>query len=127
LFRYKAAGASVVDATGQLGTAEFLNVAKDDALAWPKQARRAYPPTVNARMSSTISPFVRKSLEINNAILDVFNDQLGLPAGTLLNLHRLEEFSGSEARITHSGPTLNTTKQGIGSHTDFGTLVCVLP
>jgi len=38
LFRYKAAGPSVVDATGQLGTAEFLNVTKDDALAWPKQA-----------------------------------------------------------------------------------------
>jgi hypothetical protein len=76
-------------------------------------------------MSSTISPFVQKSQEINNAILDVFNDKLGLPAGTLLNFHRMEEFSGSEARITHSGPTLDTTKQAIGGHTDFGTLVCI--
>lgn len=120
--RYKAAGANAVDATGELDTVEFLNVAKDDALAWPKQARRAYPPTANARMASTIVPFVRQSLEVNNTILEIFNDKLGLPAGSLLKRHLMEEFSGSEARITKNGPTTNTTKLAIGSHTDFGSL-----
>ncbi|KDR86135.1 hypothetical protein GALMADRAFT_205313 [Galerina marginata CBS 339.88] len=121
-FGYKAAGANAIDATGELDTAEFLNVAKDDALAWPKQARRAYPSTANARMESTIVPFVQKSLEINNTILDIFSDKLGLPAGSLLRYHSADEFSGSETRVIRNAPTSSTTKVAIGSHTDFGSL-----
>jgi hypothetical protein len=74
-------------------------------------------------MAPTIVPFVRKSLEVNNTILEIFNDKLDLPAGSLLNRHLMEEFSGSEARITKNGPTTNTTRVAIGSHTDFGSLV----
>ncbi|KAF9065858.1 hypothetical protein BDP27DRAFT_1393527 [Rhodocollybia butyracea] len=86
-FGYKFAGANAVDASGELDKIEFINIAKDDALAWPNQARRSYPSTVNNRMVSTIVPFVKKSLEINNVILRVFNDKLGLPEGTLLKHH----------------------------------------
>ncbi|TFK32120.1 hypothetical protein BDQ12DRAFT_639162 [Crucibulum laeve] len=122
-FGYKAAGANAVDATGELDTIEFINVAKDDAIAWPKHARRTYPSTVNARMESTISPFVRKSLDVNNTILEIFNDRLELPKGALSERHSLEEFSGSEARITKNPPKQpGDTKQAIGSHTDFGSL-----
>jgi len=121
-FGYKKAGANAVDATGTLDTVEFLNVAKDDALAWPKRARRSYPHTVNARMENTISPFVRKSLEVNNTILEVFNERLSLPPGTLLRLHAMGEFSGSEARVIRNPPTSESSKQAIGSHTDFGSL-----
>lgn len=120
---YKKAGANAVDATGELDTVEFLNIAKDDALAWPKQARREYPRTVSARMENTISPFVRKSLEVNNTILEVFNDRLGLSSGTLLKLHPMDEYSGSEARVIRNPPTPQGAKQAIGSHTDFGSLV----
>ena len=74
-------------------------------------------------MESTIRPFVRKSLEINDLFLEVFNDKLGLAAGTLLEKHKTEEFSGSEARIIRNKPTSSTTKQAIVSHTDFGSLV----
>ncbi|KAJ3497907.1 hypothetical protein NLJ89_g10288 [Agrocybe chaxingu] len=121
-FGYKAAGVNAVDASGEPDTVEFLNIAKDDALAWPKQARRAYPRTANARMESTVGPFVRKSLEINNCLLDIFNEKLGLPPGALMERHKMEELSGSETRITRNAPTTNTTKQAIGSHTDFGSL-----
>ena len=38
--RYKAAGANAVDETGALDTVEFINVAKDDALAWPSKVHR---------------------------------------------------------------------------------------
>jgi len=124
--RYKAAGANAVDATGELDTVEFLNVAKDDALAWPKQARRSYPSTANNRMESTIIPFVKKSLEVNYTILDIFNKKLGLEPGTLRKFHTEEEFSGSETRLIKNPPTFNTTKQAIGSHTDFGSLVRAL-
>ncbi|KAJ7190098.1 Clavaminate synthase-like protein [Mycena pura] len=117
---YKAAGANAVDATGMLDTAQFINVAKDDALAWPVQARRDYPSTVNARMESTIRPFVEGSLAVNNTLLDVLNDKLGLPKGTLLQQHPREEFSGSETRVLYSPPSGD--RQVVGSHTDFGSL-----
>ena len=117
---------NATDETGVLDTAEFINVSKDDALAWPEQVHRAYPPTVNARMASTIRPFVEKSLEINNALLVVLNAKLGLPEGTLVAKHALEEHSGSEARVIKSPPMPAGSapdKAALGSHTDFGSLV----
>ncbi|KAG5652860.1 hypothetical protein H0H81_003359 [Sphagnurus paluster] len=128
-FGYKAAGANAVDATGKLDTVEFINVAKDDALAWPKQAHRTYPSTVNAHMEPTIIPFIRKSLDINNTLLDILNDRLGLPKGTLLEKHRMEEYSGSESRVIRNPPRHDQPGKpptlAIGSHTDFGSLVCI--
>jgi len=121
-FGYKASGANAVDASGKEDAVEFINVAKDDALAWPRQARRAYPPTVNARMESTIAPFIRKSLDINNNLIDVFNERLGLPSGTLLKKHTMEEYSASESRVIKTPPCPPDKGQVIGSHTDFGTL-----
>ncbi|KAJ8590793.1 hypothetical protein M405DRAFT_815425, partial [Rhizopogon salebrosus TDB-379] len=98
-FGYKKAGANAVDATGKnLDTVELINVSKDDALAYPQVVHRTYPSTVNARMENTIAPFVHKALEVNYVVLDIFNQRLGLPQGTLEKLHILEEHSGSEAR-----------------------------
>ena len=121
--RYKSAGANAVDASGQLDTVECINIAKDDALAWPKIARREYPKNVNDRMEPTIAPFIRKSLKVNNTILDVFNGRLGLPPGELLKRHTLEESSGSEARVIKNPANQDVNRAAIGSHTDFGTLV----
>jgi len=120
-FGYKAAGANAVDASGNLDTAQFINVAKDDALAWPERARRAYPRTVDARMDSTIKPFVEKALAVNMALIAVFNEKLGLPKGALARQHPREEFSGSETRVLYSPPA-EADKQAIGAHTDFGSL-----
>jgi isopenicillin N synthase-like dioxygenase len=123
LCRYKAAGANAVDATGQPDTIEFINVAKDDALAWPEQARRAYPSTVNARMTDSVAPFVKKSMEINDTLLQIFNDRLGLPPDALKKRHTLAEHSGSETRVTKNPPSPHAPlKVAIGAHTDFGTL-----
>ncbi|KIL71141.1 hypothetical protein M378DRAFT_64952 [Amanita muscaria Koide BX008] len=121
-FGYKAVGANAVDAIGQLDTVECINIAKDDALAWPEVARREYPKVVNVHMKSSIAPFIRKSLEVNHTILDIFNQRLGLPPGELLRRHRMEEFSGSEARVIRNAASQDTHRPAIGSHTDFGTL-----
>ncbi|KAF7309357.1 Clavaminate synthase-like protein [Mycena indigotica] len=120
-FGYKAAGANAVDASGTLDTAQFINVAKDDALAWPQQARRSYPRTVDARMDMTIKPFVEKALDVNMTLIAVFNDKLGLPKDTLAKQHLREEYSGSETRVLYSPPAGKDT-QAIGAHTDFGSL-----
>lgn len=78
-------------------------------------------------MESAVAPFIRKSLEINNTLLDVFNDKLGLPPGTLLSKHRIDEFSGSESRVIKNPPKPAFSEKSpniaIGSHTDFGSLV----
>ncbi|TCD64599.1 hypothetical protein EIP91_003864 [Steccherinum ochraceum] len=123
---YKAAGANATDASGNLDTVEFINIAKDDVLAWPGHVHRTYPPTVNARMPNTIIPFVKKSLAINETILNIFNAKLGLPQGMLANLHNVKEPSASEARCIKNPPkpeiSPSDIKVAIGAHTDFGSL-----
>ncbi|OSX60667.1 hypothetical protein POSPLADRAFT_1148133 [Postia placenta MAD-698-R-SB12] len=124
-FGYKAAGANATDEKGNLDTVEFINISKDDALAWPSTVHRTYPSTVNARMENTIKTFVQKSLEVNNTLLAIFNDMLGLPKGTLLKVHAREENSGSEARCIKNPPPTDPaaeTKAALGAHTDFGSL-----
>lgn len=126
-FGYKAAGANAVDEHGTLDTVEFINVSKDDALAYPTPVHRTYPSATAARMESTITPFVRKSVDINNTLMAVFNARLGLPPGTLAALHRDDENSCSEARCIKKPPTHNPQeespdRQAIGAHTDFGSL-----
>ncbi|PCH41798.1 Clavaminate synthase-like protein [Wolfiporia cocos MD-104 SS10] len=122
---YKAAGSNAVDETGALDTVEFINVSQDDVLAFPTPIHRTYPSTVNAHMERTIKPFVRKSLEVNSTLLEIFNTRLGLPDGTLANLHRLDEHSGSEARCIRNPPRpggISDDKAALGAHTDFGSL-----
>ncbi|KAH7912922.1 hypothetical protein BJ138DRAFT_1147273 [Hygrophoropsis aurantiaca] len=124
-FGYKMAGGNAVDASGKPDTVEFINVSKDDALSYPTIAHRTYPETVNARMESTIVPFIRKSLEVNSVFLDIFNEKLGLPNGTLAKLHEIHEHSGSEARCIRKPPSSvkpSPSEIAIGAHTDFGSL-----
>ncbi|KAH9887649.1 Clavaminate synthase-like protein [Cubamyces lactineus] len=124
-FGYKAAGANATDETGALDTVEFINVAKDDALAWPNKVHRDYPSTVNARMENTIKPFVQKSLEVNYTLLEVLGERLGLPKGALEQVHVLEEPSGSETRVIKNPPRpegMPEDKAALGAHTDFGSL-----
>ncbi|KAJ7252293.1 hypothetical protein C8J57DRAFT_1351518, partial [Mycena rebaudengoi] len=118
-FGCKAAGANVVDASGTKVITQFINIATDDALAWPVQARRSYPSTVNARMVSTIVPFVEKSLAVNNTLIDVFDAKLGLPNGTHSKLHPRREFSGSMTRCIYCPPILDRQATAISAHTDF--------
>ena len=123
---YKAAGANAVDETGALDPVEFINVAMNDALAWPGKVHREYPSTVNARMESTIQPFVRKSVAINMTVMAIFNEKLGLPEGALEARHKLDGLAFSEARCIKNPPSVGKAadRQAIGAHTDFGSLVC---
>ncbi|KAH9936740.1 Clavaminate synthase-like protein [Epithele typhae] len=116
LFGYKAD-------KGTRDVPEFVNNSKDDALAWPAVARRTYSSAVNAPMESTIAPFVKKSLAISNHLIGVLNDKLGLPAGALASLHKVEEFGGCTSRFirapSYPGPEEMTF---LTAHTNFGSL-----
>ncbi|KAF9243098.1 hypothetical protein BU15DRAFT_86517 [Melanogaster broomeanus] len=122
---YKKAGSSAIDASGQLDAVEFINVAKDDALAFPRVALRTYPAPTTAAIPTAVAPFVRKALVINYTVLRIFNERLGLPEGTLDRLHDFEEYSGSEARVIRSPPLPGKAaadRATLGAHTDFGSL-----
>ncbi|KZT08746.1 Clavaminate synthase-like protein [Laetiporus sulphureus 93-53] len=119
-FGYKARGTIQTDANGTRDNVEFLNIAQDDVLSWPRTTHRMYPSTVNARMERTIIPFVRKSMEVNLTFLTIFERQLGLPKGELSKLHSMDEPCGSEARCIKTPPNQSST--GVGAHTDFGTI-----
>ncbi|KAF8621734.1 hypothetical protein AX15_007534 [Amanita polypyramis BW_CC] len=121
-FGYKGAGHWVVDASGKPDTVEFLNISKDDIAAWPGIVHRTYPGPVNDNMESIVIPFVRTSMELNNGILEVFNDLLGLPTGALSKMHTADEHSGTEIRFVRNPVNPNTDQVAIGAHTDFGTI-----
>jgi len=124
-FGYKKAGGNAVDASGTPDAVEFMNVSKDDVLAFPNIVHRTYPTPTTAAIPGIVAPFVRKSLEINQTILRIFNERLGLPEGTLDRLHCVEEHSGSEARIIKAPPMPGKAiadRATIGAHTDFGSL-----
>ena len=113
-----------MDDNGTRDVAEFINVSKDDVLAWPAVIHRTYPATVYARMESTLKPFVEKSLAINNLLFDVLNDRLGLPKGTLAAFHKAGEHSRSLARVIRAPPYLRPEgKAFVNPHTDYGSLV----
>jgi len=125
-FGYKAAGANATDEYGNLDTVEFINVSRDDALAFPKAAHRTYPPTVEARMPGTVTPFVKASMEITRVLVDCLGRTMGLPRGALDEIHSAAEYSGSETRVIKNPPVgekgVTKDKIAIGAHTDFGSL-----
>ncbi|KAI1790646.1 Clavaminate synthase-like protein [Ganoderma leucocontextum] len=122
-FGYKGTGIQILDEKGNRDVTEFINVAKDDALAWPAVVHRMYPSTVNACMESTIKPFVEKSLAINHFLIDLLNDKLGLPKGTLAEFHKAHEHSGCIARVIRAPPhPVPEEKLFLSAHTDYGSL-----
>ncbi len=125
---YKAAGVQFMDDNGTRDVTEFLNISKDDALSWPTPFHRTYPSTVDAHMELTIKPFVQKSLTINHFLIDILNDKIGLPKGTLAAFHKAEEASGCTARCIRTPPHLEQSEKNfLNPHTDFGSLVSLYP
>ncbi|TFY67411.1 hypothetical protein EVJ58_g1646 [Rhodofomes roseus] len=124
-FGYKAPGANATDETGARDFVEFINTSQDDALAFPKPVHRTYPSTVNARMERTIRPFIQLSAEVNTTLMEILGKRLGFKEGTIAQLHRLDETSGSETRCIKSLPRpegISEEKAALGAHTDFGSI-----
>ncbi|TFY68236.1 hypothetical protein EVJ58_g1136 [Rhodofomes roseus] len=122
---YKARGVNAIDEKGNRDSTEFINVSKDDALAFPEVVHRTYPGILTARMDTVIRPFVDKSLEVNGTLIGVLNTKLGLPEGTLAQLHNPAERSGYVARVIRTPPKdgpIDDEKAMLAAHTDFGSL-----
>ena len=56
-------------------------------------------------------------------ILEILNNQLSLPKGTLPNLHRRQAVSGDQVRFVKAPPQpADDRRTALGQHTDFGSL-----
>ncbi|GAA6011300.1 hypothetical protein JCM10207_008291 [Rhodosporidiobolus poonsookiae] len=128
---YKRAGSTNVDAKGNVDTVQFINVAKDDAFAWPEVRQRTYPKTVKEHID-TVQRFHRSSDTVLQKLMEVLEVRIGLPKGTLAALHKEGDISGSESRciLKAAEGERNYKAEGvdedgnpaaaIGAHTDFG-------
>lgn len=63
------------------------------------------------------------SHEIVTLILNILNDKLALPKGTLSNLHRRQAISGDQVRFIKAPPQpADDRRTALGQHTDFGSV-----
>ena len=121
-FGYKGLGAGVIDSKGTRDRNEFYNVSKDDLLGIGETLPA---PAVLKQVGSRklLESYMRRSHAIVSLILSLLNGKLGLPAGTLENLHRLDAVSGDQVRWVRSPPQVMDDKQmSLGEHTDFGSI-----
>ena len=118
-FGYKAMGANV-DRSGNVDRNEFYNVSKDDLL---DQSTRWPAPDVLNDQRELLGSFVRSAHEVALLVLELLNDFLKLPKGTLQGLHRLAGISGDQVRFIKAPPQPKDDRRtALGEHTDFGSV-----
>ncbi|CAP95497.1 Pc21g06000 [Penicillium rubens Wisconsin 54-1255] len=104
-FGYKAQGAAV---------------SKDDILSVSDPLPA---PEVLHKSRARLASFMRGSHAIVTLILEILNDQLALPRGTLSNLHRQHAVSGDQVRFVKAPPQpVDDRRTALGQHTDFGSV-----
>ncbi|KAF5017668.1 hypothetical protein F66182_10383 [Fusarium sp. NRRL 66182] len=76
---------------------------------------------------AVFASFMKRSHSIVTLLLDIFNDSLQLPKGTLSSLHQLEAMSGDAVRLIKAPPQPRSSRQGITlpEHTDYGSITFV--
>ncbi|KAK4506094.1 hypothetical protein PRZ48_004059 [Zasmidium cellare] len=119
-YGYKRLGASVVDQNGNLDRNEFYNISKDDILeigqSWPS-------PKVIHSQRALIRSFITSADAVVTLLLELLNEQLGLPHGTLASMHRLQEPSGNQVRMIKALPQeIDEGTMSAREHTDFGSV-----
>lgn len=84
-------------------------------------------PSVLTRSRPAFQSLMRKSHSIASLILDIINDDLGLPPSTLTNLHRIDAPSGDLVRLIKAPPHPASVRGAISlpAHTDYGSVTIV--
>ncbi|KAM0664389.1 hypothetical protein ACQRIU_006971 [Beauveria bassiana] len=100
-FGYKHMGAAVADKLGNLDRNEFYNVSKDDIFGI---GRRWPAPTLLDSRRGLVKSFMSSANVVVGLVLQLLNDHLGLPQGTLQSIHRPESQSGDHVRFIKAPP-----------------------
>ena len=80
-------------------------------------------PDVLEQQRPLFESFMTSAHNIITMILNHLNANLGLPSGTLANLHRLSQSSGDQVRFVKAPPQPMDDRQiTLGEHTDFGSV-----
>ncbi|KZT59844.1 putative 1-aminocyclopropane-1-carboxylate oxidase [Calocera cornea HHB12733] len=118
-FGWKALGTLAVDPTGKTDRHEQLNYKKDDIVGNTEPL--PIPELIRAN-KPLFKSFATSAFNVLHMLLNHLNDQLELPPGTLVNLHRLHEQSGDHVRLIKAPPPVGEPSLSAGPHTDFGSL-----
>lgn len=80
-------------------------------------------PAILHQSRNLLGSFMRGSHDIVTLILNILNDKLALPDGTLANLHRYQAISGDQVRFVKAPPQpVDDRRTALGQHTDFGSV-----
>lgn len=129
-FGFKAVGTDNVDEAGSVDTNEQFNIGADDILAGLSENGglhgHGYPrPIVDA--ADALSRFTREATAVCYTLLARFERALCLPDGALKRLHEqgADNRSPTKARVIRNPPQDDGSRLALGSHTDFGSIVCL--
>ncbi|EMC94208.1 hypothetical protein BAUCODRAFT_74629 [Baudoinia panamericana UAMH 10762] len=122
-FGYRRLGQKLIDGgDGKRDGSEFWNSSKDDLLGVtdPLPAPAVLQKEGNRAL---VRRYVQRSHAVVTLLLGVLSDQLGLPAHTLQNLHRLRTTSCDIVRwVRAPWQPMDENKISLGQHTDFGSV-----
>ncbi|KAF5131177.1 2-oxoglutarate-dependent dioxygenase gloE [Metarhizium anisopliae] len=119
---YKAVGASVADAAGNLDRNEFYNIGKDDVF---ELGRRWPAPEVLESRRALLRSFMQSAHGVVTLVLALLDAHLGLAPGTLGAMHRLLEGRGGDQVRFIRAPARGAEDAravALGEHTDFGSV-----
>ncbi|BFZ60224.1 hypothetical protein YB2330_001250 [Saitoella coloradoensis] len=122
-FGYKKSGAYFVDKQGSPDRTEFLNISKDNVFCLGTVSREE-PRAVEGHRQS-VKTFMEGCHSVAREVLKVLSQQLQLKGNYLLDLHKFDEASGDQVRLTHSlapAEDDNSSAPNVGAHTDFGSV-----
>lgn len=78
------------------------------------------------RSRPVFQSMMRTSHSIASLLLELINDNLGLPKNTLNNMHRIDLPSGDAVRLIKSPPQPeNDRRTALAEHTDYGSITIV--
>ena len=83
-------------------------------------------PSVIGENRALFRSFIVSAHAVASLVLEVLDEYLGLPPGTLPSLHRMEGVSGDQVRMIKIQPEQSQTRDDrqktLGEHTDFGSV-----
>lgn len=120
-FGYKMSGSQVVDENGTADCSEFFNMSKDEILGIVGRQDPGYPELIIQHWRK-LEEFVRSSQAVATEVLRILEENLGLEAGMLRDLHGADVSGGDLARITHA-PPISSETISLGEHSGSTSLL----